>query len=164
MTDLAPRRELGDLAKRVDRIVRPLGSCSDAAVLDLLRRCGRSSRNPAIHQIVLDRMLQSNTPSAAWTAGLFVANELAGVVRAGATSPDAHVEAALFVDGEWRRQGIGSMLLKETMDWARRAEATTLRFVCDRTDWPMRHFAEKFGARLDLVFGQMVADINLVKQ
>jgi GNAT superfamily N-acetyltransferase len=103
-------------------------------------------------------------PPMTWAAGLFVANELTGVVRAGSATPDAHVEAALFVDREWRRQGIGSILLKEAMDWARRAEATTLRFVCDRTDWPMRHFAEKFGARLDLVFGQMIADISLVKQ
>jgi hypothetical protein len=55
------------------------------------------------------------------------------------------------------------MLLKETQDWARRGEAATLRLVCDRADWPMRHFAERFGARLDLVFGQMVADIPLVQ-
>jgi len=34
-------------------------------------------------------------------------------------------------------------------------------FVCARTDWAMRHFAEKRGARLDLAFGQIVADIPL---
>jgi GNAT superfamily N-acetyltransferase len=164
MTKLAPRNESSDLAKRADRIVRPLGPCSDTAVLNLLRRCGRSSRNPTVHQLIVDRMLQSTPAPVTWAAGLFVANELTGVVRAGSATPDAHVEAVLFVDREWRRQGIGSMLLKEAMGWARRAEATTLRFVCDRTDWPMRHFAEKFGARLDLVFGQMIADISLVKQ
>jgi GNAT superfamily N-acetyltransferase len=114
--------------------------------------------------MMLDRMLQSTPTPVTWATGLFVANELTGVVRAGAASRAAHVEAALFVDQEWRRQGIGSMLLKETMGWARRGEATTLRFVCDRADWPMRHFAEKFGAQLDLVFGQMIADIPLVRQ
>jgi GNAT superfamily N-acetyltransferase len=164
MTNLAPCSELRDLGDRLDRIVRPLGRGSDAVVLDLLRRQDGWSRNPAIHQMMLDRILPSAPPPAAWTAGLFVANELTGVVRAGAASPQAHIEAALFVDEEWRRQGIGSMLLEETMGWARRAEATALRFICDRADWPMRHFAEKFGARLDLVFGQIVADINLVKQ
>ena len=100
---------------------------------------------------------------AAWTAGWFIADELRGVVRAGDVSQSGPVEAELFVEEEWRRQGIGSMLLKETRDWARRGEAATLRLVCDRADWPMRHFAERFGARLDLVFGQMVADIPLVQ-
>ena len=100
---------------------------------------------------------------AAWTAGWFIANELRGVVRAGDASRGRSVEAELFVEEGWRRQGIGSMLLKETLDWARRGEAATLRLVCDRADWPMRHFAERFGARLDLVFGQMVADIPLVQ-
>jgi GNAT superfamily N-acetyltransferase len=96
-------------------------------------------------------------------AGWFIADELRGVVRAGDVSRSGPVEAELFVEEEWRRQGIGSMLLKETLDWARRGEAATLRLVCDRADWPMRHFAERFGARLDLVFGQMVADIPLVQ-
>jgi GNAT superfamily N-acetyltransferase len=85
-------------------------------------------------------------------------------VRAEHATRARHVEAKLFVDEKWRRQGIGSMLLKETMDWARRSDADALRLVCERTDWPMRYFAEKFGARLDLVFGQMVADIPLVQQ
>jgi GNAT superfamily N-acetyltransferase len=100
---------------------------------------------------------------AAWTAGWFIADELRGVVRAGGVSHSGPVEAELFVEEEWRRQGIGSMLLKETLDWARRGDAATLRLVCERADWPMRHFAERFGARLDLVFGQMVADIPLVQ-
>jgi GNAT superfamily N-acetyltransferase len=79
-------------------------------------------------------------------------------------SREGHAEVTLFVDEEWRRRGIGSTLLKETMVWARCGGATTLRFVCDRSDWPMRHLAERFGARLDLVFGQLVADIPLVQQ
>jgi GNAT superfamily N-acetyltransferase len=100
---------------------------------------------------------------AAWSAGWFIADELRGVVRAGDVSRSGPVEAELFVEEEWRRQGIGSMLLQETLDWARRGEAAALRLVCERADWPMRHFAERFGARLDLVFGQMVADIPLVQ-
>jgi hypothetical protein len=47
------------------------------------------------------------------------------------------------------------------MAQALRHQAGTLRLVCARTDWPMRHFARKFGARLDLVLGQLVADIPL---
>jgi GNAT superfamily N-acetyltransferase len=72
-----------------------------------------------------------------------------------------NIEAMILVDERWRRQAIGSVLLEETIEWARRGEANTLRFVCERTDWPMRHFARKFGARLDLVLGQIVVDIPL---
>jgi GNAT superfamily N-acetyltransferase len=164
MTDLATRSELGGFIKRADRIVRPLGSRSEAAVQVLLRRCGQSGRNPGTGQMILDLISQSTEPAMTWTAGLFVANELTGVTRASAASREGHVEAMLFVDEEWRRQGIGSMLLSEALDWSRRRDAATLRLVCDRTDWPMRQLAEKFGARLDLVFGQMVADIPLVQR
>lgn len=100
---------------------------------------------------------------AAWMAGWFVGNELRGVIRASQAS-HLHIEANLFVDQAWRRQGIGSMLLKEAMDWARRREASTIRFICDRADWEMRHFAGKFGARLDLVLGQVVVDFPLQVQ
>jgi GNAT superfamily N-acetyltransferase len=164
MTDLATRSESGGFVKHADRIVRPLGPRSEAAVRNLLRRCGQSSRNPVTRQMILDLISQSTEPAMTWTAGLFVANELTGVSRASGVSREGHAEAMLFVDDEWRRQGIGTMLLEETLDWSRRCEATTLRLVCDRSDRPMRHLAEKFGARLDLVFGQMVADISLVQQ
>jgi GNAT superfamily N-acetyltransferase len=164
MTDLATRSESGGFIKHADRIVRPLGPRNEPAVQGLLRRCGQSSRNPVTRQMILDLISQSTEPAITWTAGLFVANELTGVTRASVASREGHVEAMLFVDEEWRRQGIGSMLLRETVDWSRRCDATALRLVCDRTDWPMRHLAEKFGARLDLVFGQIVADIPLVQQ
>jgi GNAT superfamily N-acetyltransferase len=98
---------------------------------------------------------------AAWMAGWFVGDELRGVIRASHAAREACAEANLFVDREWRRQGIGTMLLKEGMDWARRREASSLRLVCDRTDWPMRHFAKKFGAGLDLVLGQIIVNIPL---
>jgi GNAT superfamily N-acetyltransferase len=103
---------------------------------------------------------QTELHPAAWMAGWFVENELRGVIRASRAS-HVHVEANLFVDRAWRRQGIGSMLLKEAMDWARRREASAVRFICDRADWEMRHLAGKFGARLDLVLGQVVVDFPL---
>jgi GNAT superfamily N-acetyltransferase len=142
MASTAPRRVSIGRAGHVRGAVRQLNPRSEA-------------ENRLASQLTLS--------PAAWTAGWFIADELRGVVRAGAASRGGPVEAELFVEEGWRRQGIGSMLLKETQDWARRGEAATLRLVCDRADWPMRHFAERFGARLDLVFGQMVADIPLVQ-
>jgi Acetyltransferase (GNAT) family len=151
-------------AGRPDMVVQQLGPCSEAAVLDLLYRCGQSSCSnqclPPTSRMIVDRFSLS-TPLAWWTAGCFLTNELRGVVCAGGASCEGHIEAMILVDERWRRQGIGSVLLEETIDWARRGKANTLRFVCERTDWPMRHFARKFGARLDLVLGQIVVDIPL---
>jgi GNAT superfamily N-acetyltransferase len=159
MAMIARRRGFAGRAERADVMVRQLGPRSEADVLDLLGSAGGTSRpNQFIHaagQIAL--------PPAAWTAGLFVASELRGVVRAGDASPEGQVEATLFVDERWRRRGLGSMLLEQAMDWARRGDANILRFVCERTDWPMRHFARKFGARLDLVLGQIVVDIPVAR-
>jgi GNAT superfamily N-acetyltransferase len=146
-------------AERDDRVVRRLTARGEAEALALLRYAGQAGRHDPVFQAAGEMILQP----AAWRAGLFVANELRGVVRAEDATRAGRVEAMLFVDEGWRRQGIGSVLLKETMDWARRVDANTLRLVCERTDWPMRHFTEKFGARLDLVFGQIIADIPLVQ-
>jgi GNAT superfamily N-acetyltransferase len=96
-----------------------------------------------------------------WMAGVYLADELTSLVRVRDGSPEGHVETTLFVDAKWRRQGIGTLLLKAAMEWALLNQASALRLVCARTDWPMRHLAEKFGARLDLVLGQIVADIRL---
>jgi GNAT superfamily N-acetyltransferase len=74
---------------------------------------------------------------------------------------EGQLEATLFVDAKWRRRGLGTLLLKATIDWASLRRASMLRLVCARTDWPIRHFARKFGARLDLVLGQLVADFPL---
>lgn len=160
MAGTATSRDFIGRAARVHGVVRQLDPRSEVAVLDLLRCVGR----PALPNRSFRLAGQFTLSAAAWTTGLFVANELRGVIRAGDVSREGPVEAELFVDEAWRRRGIGSVLLKATLDWARRGEAATLRFVCDRNDWPMRHFAEKFGARLDLVFGQMVADIPLERQ
>lgn len=152
-------RDFVGRAEHAGGVVRQLDPRNEADVLGLLRRAGRPGRS---HRFA-GTPDQPILPPAAWAAGLFVADELTGVARAGDALRAGQVEAELFVDEAWRRRGIGSMLLQETMNWARRAEAATLRLVCDRNDWPMRHFAEKFGARLDLVFGQIVADIPLVR-
>jgi GNAT superfamily N-acetyltransferase len=149
-----------------DMVVQQFGPLSEAAVLDLLYRCGHASPSnqcfPAMSKSIFDGISLSMPSLASWTAGCFHASELRGVVCAGDASCEGNIEAMILVDERWRRQGIGSVLLEETIDWARRGEANTLRFVCERTDWPMRHFARKFGARLDLVLGQIVVDIPLV--
>lgn len=100
-------------------------------------------------------------PAARWMVGAYVGGEVTGFVQACDGPFDRRVETTLFVHIKWRRQGIGTLLLEAAMDWARLRDARALRLVCARTDWATRHFAEKRGARLDLAFGQIVADIPL---
>ena len=104
---------------------------------------------------------QSAMPAVHWMAEARVAGQLTGFVQASDGTLRDYAEATLFVRVEWRRQGIGTMLLGAAAQWAMLRKATKLRLVCARTDWPMRHFAERRGARLDLAFGQIVAEIPL---
>jgi GNAT superfamily N-acetyltransferase len=154
MTMIATYRD--SVGRGADRMLRQFGPRSEADVLDLLGSAG-GPRDQFFQAV--GRML---SPPPAWTAGFFVANEIRGVVCAARVS-EGRVEANICVDEAWRRQGIGSALLKQAMDWVSSCDAHTLRFVCERTDWPMRHFARKFGARLDLVLGQIVIDIPVVR-
>src|SRR5258708_27275598 len=139
-------------AERDDRVVRRLTARGEAEALALLRYAGQAGRHDPVFQAAGEMILQP----AAWRAGLFVANELRGVICADDGTRAGRVGAMLFVDEGWRRQGIGSVLLKETMDWARRVDANTLRLFCERTDWPMPHFSEQFGARPAPAFGQTI--------
>jgi GNAT superfamily N-acetyltransferase len=148
--------DVGDGAARCGEGSREQELQVEAEVQDRLRSASELSRPNRLFQAAGETMRP-----ASWTAGWFVGNGLRGVVRASDPSPEGQVEAKLFVDEGWRRQGIGSKLLKEAMDWAGRRQASTLRLVCDRDNWPMRHFAKKFGARLDLVLGQIIVDIPL---
>ena len=149
-------------------VLQQLGSRNLDAISNLLRGSAQPEWPPphiaAIGRQSFEDGSDLASPPVRWMAGVYLADELTSFVRVRHGSSEGHVEPVLFVDAKWRRRGIGTLLLKATMDWASRHQASTLRLVCARTDWPMRHLAEKFGARLDLVFGQMVADIPLVQQ
>jgi GNAT superfamily N-acetyltransferase len=134
-------------------------------ILNLRRTSGQPSC-PRPHVIAIDSESPDNgsqppLPAVRWLAAGYFAEDLTSFVQACGFSSDGYVETTLFVDAKWRRRGFGTLLLKATMDWASLRQASGLRLVCARTDWPMRHFAEKFGARLDLMLGQMVVDIPL---
>jgi GNAT superfamily N-acetyltransferase len=148
-------------AVRDSLLFRYLDPHKEAAILGLLRADKTSCTLSATVSEGLDNHSRHTSPLAHWMVGVFFADELTGFVRACDGSFDGHIETALFVEERWRRQGIGSLLLGRAMDWGSRRKGTKLRFVCATTDWPMRHFAQKFGARLDLVLGRMVADFPI---
>lgn len=135
------------------------------AILNLKRTSGQPSC-PRPHVVTIDSgSLDCGScclpPAARWLAAGYFAEDLTSLVQATGFSSDGYIETTLFVDANWRRRGFGTLLLKASMDWASLRQANGLRLVCARTDWSMRHFVEKFGARLDLMLGQMVADIPL---
>jgi GNAT superfamily N-acetyltransferase len=142
------------MAARIDPVLRQLDPGSQGGILDLLRESGQPARSEP-HVI---------GPAVEWIAGAYLADELAGFVQAGNGLLEGVVETTLFVKAKRRRQGIGTLLLRATLDWASLHRANALRFACARTDWPMRHLAEKFGARLDLVLGQIVADVPIARR
>jgi GNAT superfamily N-acetyltransferase len=151
---------------REDLVIQQLGPRNHAAILKLMRGYGQSSCGSshvfATNYKSLDNSSRDTLPLAKLMAGVFLAGQLTGFVQAYDGVFDGCVETTLFVDERWRRQGIGTSLLRMSMDWASQRKGTNLRFVCAKTDWPMRHFVQKFGARLDLVLGQLIADIPLV--
>jgi GNAT superfamily N-acetyltransferase len=131
---------------------------NQAAILNSSRASGQPNC-PTQHVIVIDSRSLDNAER--WLAAGYFAEDLTSFVQATGVSFDGYVETTLFVDVKWRRRGFGTLLLKATLDWASLHQASGLRLVCGRTDWSMRHFVEKSGARLDLVLGQLVADIPL---
>jgi GNAT superfamily N-acetyltransferase len=135
------------------------------AILNLKRISGQPSYDKP-HVIAMDSNGADNDlfglpPAARWLAVGYFAEELTSFVQVSGFSSDGYVETMLFVDTKWRRRGFGTLLLNAAMEWASLRRASGARLVCTRTDWSMRHFVDKFGARLDLRLGQMIADIPI---
>ena len=66
-----------------------------------------------------------------------------------------------MVDVEWRRRGIASALIKAAKSWAMEQGMENLLVACSRSNWPIRSLLEKVGARLDLIFGEIVAQVPI---
>jgi GNAT superfamily N-acetyltransferase len=97
--------------------------------------------------------------SAIFVAGVFVKGRIIGVIEVFEASRDGIAEAAFAVAADWRRQGVASDLLAAARRWAEQSGIRTLRMVIARNNWPMRQFAHKAGARLDLDLDEILADI-----
>ena len=98
---------------------------------------------------------------AAWIAGLFVANELCGVVELYECRDPQDIEAAFAVASAWRRQGIGTALLFAAIGWARMSHRSRLRMMFSRNDWPMRRLASKAEPQLDLYMDELIASVTI---
>jgi len=108
----------------------------------------------------LQRYAKEAAARAAYMAGAFDADRLIGVVEVFAIC-DGVAEVAFVIDGDWRRQGLGSALLEAATCWAELAGIATLRMFISRNNWPMRQLAHKAGARFDFDLDEIRADVSV---
>ena len=98
---------------------------------------------------------------AGWTAGAFHNGELRGLISISDTTSDKTAMVFILVGVEWRRRGIALALIKAAKSWAIEQGMQNLLVTCSRSDWPTRSLLEKIGARLDLIFGEIVARVPI---
>jgi GNAT superfamily N-acetyltransferase len=127
--------------------------------LDEPSRIGRF--NHAVSDAYLTAHARIALSTADWVAGAFCNGRLCGVVETYEYPELGFIELAVAVELEWRDQGIGSALLRAATDWAAGSGVPMLRMVFTRSNLAMRKLAQEVGARLDLVFDEMTADIDL---
>jgi GNAT superfamily N-acetyltransferase len=116
-------------------------------------RFGHPASDACVRGYAKDTMV-----GAAYIGGVLDAGRIIGVVEVFAAR-NGVAEVAFAIDADWRRRGLASALLEAATRWAERAGVATLRMVISRNNWPMREFANKAGARLDLYLDEIFADI-----
>jgi GNAT superfamily N-acetyltransferase len=99
--------------------------------------------------------------SSVFNAGASLDGRLRGFADVYETCDASIVEAAFLVEPGWRDHGIGMALLTAARQWAEGSARSTLRMVIAQENWPMRMLAEKAGARLDFIDGEILADLAL---
>lgn len=97
--------------------------------------------------------------TADWIIAAFVGERIRGVVEGYSSGLFGWVEAAFVVEKDWRRRGLGWALLQAAIRQASQCEASKLRMVFSRENWPMRNLAHKARAELDFVLDEMCADV-----
>jgi RimJ/RimL family protein N-acetyltransferase len=146
-----------------DPIVTRLDPEHEAQFLDLLLGLDKASRIARFSYVASDASViaygKRALSTAAFVAGVFVDGRLRGVVEVFEGNDGGASEIAFAVHQEWRRRGFCFALLNAATQWAQQSSIATLRLIISRCNWPMRHLAEKAGARFDLSLDEICADI-----
>jgi GNAT superfamily N-acetyltransferase len=129
--------------------------------LDRVGRCRRFGA--AVSDAGIAAYAEHALATAHWTAGAFVGGELRGVVELHASENPALAEAAFVVEAGWRRRGLAGALLTCARTFALDASYEAIRMIFSRHDWPMRALASKVGAKLDLLFDEIVAEVAVAE-
>jgi GNAT superfamily N-acetyltransferase len=129
----------------------------------LLLRLDRDSRCRRFGHAASDDALRTHADTALRTAFGVIAiaadGRLRGAIEMYSCAPQPFCEAALVVEPQWRRQGLGLALLRAAARFADEASAVPLRLIFTRDNWPMRKLAAKVGARFDLVLDELCAEV-----
>jgi GNAT superfamily N-acetyltransferase len=151
-----PRQRSGPLSFRMQR----LGREHRVELQDFLLRLDRDSRCRRFGHAASDDIVAAYAVTAledASVIGVFVDEILRGALELYCCAPHGS-EAALVVDQNWRRRGLGWALLRAAV--AAVGEAQGIRLIFTRDNWPMRHLASKANARFDLVLDEICAEVT----
>jgi GNAT superfamily N-acetyltransferase len=118
-----------------------------------INRFGHPASNACVRGYATDTLARAEHIVGALDAGRLIGVAELFAARRGVA------ELAFAIDAEWRRRGVAWALLEVAKRWAEQAGVATLRMVISRNNWPMRQFAHKAGARLDLCLDEVFADI-----
>lgn len=147
-------------AIRIER----LGPDHAKAVETLLLALDADSRKSRFDNMTCDTGIRLHAQRAARNAtmllGAFTEQRLCGLLEAH-TRDTGDMEVALAVALDLRRRGIGWSLLQTAIGEGSLNGGGRLRLIFAADNWAMRRIAQKAGAQLDLVFGQMRASIDL---
>lgn len=123
----------------------------------LYRRFGHALGAEAVRRHAVKALTDS-----VWTFGVSDGGDLRGVIELYTCATDRTLDAALVVEKGWRRRGLAWALLQHARASACTGNTILLAFA--RDNWPMRALAVKAKARLSLVVGEMVAEIDSTDQ
>ena len=148
-----------DLGARIDQ----LNMDHLDEVEDFFLRLDRETRCRRFGHAAADHALRSHSAKAmadaAHVLGVYAGGDLRGVLEVYSCAPHSFAEVALVVEKDWRRRGLGWLLLCAAIRVADNLHVKTLRLVFTRDNWPMRRLTNKANARFDLVLDEICADI-----
>ena len=93
--------------------------------------------------------------------GAFVDNRLSGVLEVYRGTDEEPAKVEIVVEQRFRRNGIATALLRCAAQWAASNDVYGLRLVFSRYNWPMRQLVRRANARLDVLLGEICADIQV---
>lgn len=164
LTEVDPNVGLRELSVRLCaevRAIRDEAHLSDIErmlmALDQVSRCARFGW--AANDAALSLHAASAILNATTMFGVFVDRRLRGLLEIYDGSSSCATEVAIVVDQNWRRRGLGWMLLNAAMNWSNERNAGPMLFIFSRHNWPMRQLTSKASAKFDLVCDEVCAEI-----
>lgn len=97
--------------------------------------------------------------------GAYIGDHLVAVaeLHTGGQIPEHHGESAFSVASNWRRKGLGTILVKALLRAASENDISTIIVETGSQNHAMKALARKFGAKMQFAFEQSVGRINVAE-